>query len=109
MDYLELLVLAISILAGIWCLVDPVGILGWAKQAHPAIDVHDPAAQSVAKFIGVSFIIFPFVIFIAMILSRYRPYRDISRIARLRNSLPAFHTVVSDYENHTFAFSFRST
>jgi hypothetical protein len=30
-------------IVGFWALLYPQGILGWAKTAHPSIDVDDPA------------------------------------------------------------------
>lgn len=73
MDYAVLIMFAGFTFLGVWALVNPAGIIGWVKQAHPGIDEHDPSAHSIVRFIGAWLIIVPAVIFLVMLLSRYRP------------------------------------
>jgi hypothetical protein len=68
-DCAPLVVLAMFALVGVWAVVDPGGIIGWAKSAHPILDQNDPSTQSVAKFIGVWFIVLSGVIFIAFVFA----------------------------------------
>ena len=46
---------------GIWALLYPQGVLGWAKRAHPGIDVEDASMWWVPRLIGVFFIVFTLV------------------------------------------------
>ena len=39
-------------IVGAWALLYPQGILGWAKTAHPSIDVDDPSLWWVPRLIG---------------------------------------------------------
>jgi heme/copper-type cytochrome/quinol oxidase subunit 3 len=40
------------VLVGTWALIQPSGLLGWAKQAHPDFDVDDPFSRGIARAIG---------------------------------------------------------
>jgi hypothetical protein len=45
-------------IVGSWALLYPQGILGWAKTAHPSIDVDDPSLWWVPRLIGAFFVVF---------------------------------------------------
>jgi hypothetical protein len=47
---------------GAWALLYPQGVLGWAKTAHPSIDVDDPSLWWVPHLIGGFFVAFALVI-----------------------------------------------
>ena len=42
--------------AGTWSMLYPQGILGWAKMAHPSIDVDDRSIWWVPRLIGACFV-----------------------------------------------------
>ena len=55
-------------IVGTWALLYPQGVLGWAKTAHPNIDVDDPFLWWVPRLIGgfflacaVLFVLFAFL------------------------------------------------
>jgi hypothetical protein len=52
------LLLANLVVLGIWGVIYPEGPLGWAKAAHPSIDVHDTSTWWVSRLIGGCFILF---------------------------------------------------
>jgi hypothetical protein len=41
---------------GIWAMLYPQGVLGWAKTAHPSIDVDDRSIWWVPRLIGGFFV-----------------------------------------------------
>ena len=43
-------------IVGAWALLYPQGVLGWAKTAHPSIDVDDPSLRWVPRLIGGFFV-----------------------------------------------------
>ena len=45
-------------IVGAWALLYPQGVLGWAKTAHPSIDVDDPSLWWVPRLIGGFFVAF---------------------------------------------------
>jgi hypothetical protein len=47
---------------GVWALLYPQGILGWAKTAHPTIDVDDSSLWWVPRLIGGFFVALALVI-----------------------------------------------
>jgi hypothetical protein len=49
-------------IVGAWALLYPQGVLGWAKTAHPAIDVDDPSLWWVPRLIGGFFVALALVI-----------------------------------------------
>jgi len=49
-------VLVCLAVVGFWSLMFPQGILGWAKTAHPTIDVDDRSIWWVPRLIGSCFI-----------------------------------------------------
>ena len=50
---------------GIWALLYPEGVLGWAKTAHPALDVNDSSIWWIARLIGAFFLFF--VVLLALV------------------------------------------
>ena len=51
-------------IVGAWALLYPQGLLGWAKKAHPSIDVDDSSLWWVPRLIGVFLIgVLIFVLF----------------------------------------------
>ena len=50
------LVLACLAIVGTWSMLYPQGILGWAKTAHPSIDVDDRSIGWVPRLIGGCFV-----------------------------------------------------
>ena len=56
------LMLICSGTVGIWALVYPEGVLGWAKTAHPAIDVNDCSMWWLPRLIGEFFLVFVVVL-----------------------------------------------
>jgi hypothetical protein len=42
---------------GVWALLYPQGVLGWAKSAHPIIDVDDRSIWWVPRLLGAFFVI----------------------------------------------------
>jgi hypothetical protein len=50
---------------GVWALLYPEGVLGWAKAAHPTLDVDDGSIWWVPRLIGAFFLVFVVVLAIA--------------------------------------------
>lgn len=50
---------------GVWALLYPKGVLGWAKTAHPALDVNDSSIWWVPRLIGALFLFFVLVLALA--------------------------------------------
>jgi hypothetical protein len=48
----ESLVLLSFAVVGIWAILFPQGVLGWAKSAHPSIDVNDRSMWWLPRLIG---------------------------------------------------------
>jgi hypothetical protein len=44
-------------IVGAWSLLYPQGVLGWAKTAHPIIDVGDPSLWRFPRLIGGIFVV----------------------------------------------------
>jgi hypothetical protein len=59
------LVLVCSGAVGVWALLYPEGVLGWAKTAHPTLDVNDSSIWWVPRLIGASFLFFVVVLALA--------------------------------------------
>lgn len=49
-------------IVGVWALIYPQGILGWAKTAHPSINVDDDSLWWVPRLIGTFFVAFALVL-----------------------------------------------
>ncbi len=43
---------------GLWSVLYPPGVLGWAKWAHPELNPFDERAWPICRFIGICFIVF---------------------------------------------------
>ena len=54
------------VVLGTWSLLYPQGVLGWAKTAHPSIDVGDRSMWWVPRLIGCCFVILALVIAFAL-------------------------------------------
>jgi hypothetical protein len=63
------LVLVSFVAVGVWALVYPEGVLGWAKTAHPALDVNDSSIWWVPRLIGAFFLLFVVVLALAFRVS----------------------------------------
>jgi hypothetical protein len=50
---------------GLWAVLFPPGVLGWAKGAHRDFDPTDPSLWWLARLIGTAFIVFALVMTIA--------------------------------------------
>lgn len=50
---------------GIWGILYPEGVLGWAKTAHPNIDVNDSSTWWVPRLIGAFFLVFALMLALA--------------------------------------------
>lgn len=50
---------------GVWALLYPEGVLGWAKTAHPALDVNDSSIWWIPRIIGAFFLLFVAVLALA--------------------------------------------
>ncbi len=50
---------------GVWVLFYPEGILGWAKTAHPSLDVNDSSMWWIPRLIGAFFLFFVLVLALA--------------------------------------------
>jgi hypothetical protein len=59
------LVLLCSGAVGLWALLYPEGVLGWAKTAHPSIDVNDSSIWWIPRLIGAFFLFFVLVLALA--------------------------------------------
>ena len=57
------LVLFCSGAVGLWTLLYPEGVLGWAKTAHPSLDVNDSSIWWIPRLIGA------FVLFFVLVLA----------------------------------------
>jgi hypothetical protein len=51
-------------IVGAWGMLYPQGILGWAKMAHPSIDVDDISLWWVPRLIGAFFVLGALIIFV---------------------------------------------
>jgi hypothetical protein len=52
------LVLVCFAAVGLWGILYPEGVLGWAKTAHPSIDVNDSSTWWIPRLIGAFFLFF---------------------------------------------------
>ena len=52
------LVLVCSGVVGVWALLYPDGVLGWAKTGYPALDVNDSSIWWIPRLIGAFFLFF---------------------------------------------------
>lgn len=59
--------LVCSAVVGIWAVLYPEGILGWAKTAHPNIDVEDRSIWWVPRLIGACFVAVVLLIALALL------------------------------------------
>jgi hypothetical protein len=59
------LVLLCSGAVGLWTLLYPEGVLGWAKTAHPSLDVNDTSIWWIPRLIGAFFLFFVLVLALA--------------------------------------------
>src|SRR5262249_58773395 len=59
------LVLVCFAAVGAWGVIYPEGVLGWAKTAHPGIDVNDSSIWWVPRLIGALFLLFVLVVSLA--------------------------------------------
>jgi hypothetical protein len=50
---------------GVWALLYPEGVLGWAKTAHPALDVNDSSIWWFPRLIGAFFLFFALLLALA--------------------------------------------
>jgi hypothetical protein len=50
---------------GLWAVLFPPGVLGWAKRGRRELDPTDPSLWWVPRLIGTAFIVFAFVMIIA--------------------------------------------
>jgi hypothetical protein len=55
-------------IVGAWALLYPQGVLGWAKTAHPSINVDDPSLWWVPRLIGGFFVAFTLLIALVALL-----------------------------------------
>lgn len=60
-----LLVLVCFAVVGVWGVVYPEGVLGWAKTAHPSVDVNDSSIWWLPRLIGGFFLFFVLVLALA--------------------------------------------
>jgi Ca2+/Na+ antiporter len=58
-------VLVCFAIVGLWGIVYPEGVLGWAKTAHPIIDVNDSSIWWIPRLIGAFFLFFVVVLALA--------------------------------------------
>ena len=56
------LVLVCFAVVGLWAMLYPEGILGWAKTAHPSLDVNDSSTWWLPRLIGAFFLLFAVVL-----------------------------------------------
>jgi len=52
---------------GIWAILYPQGLLGWAKTAHPVIDINDRSIWWVPRLIGSIFVVVTLLIAFAFV------------------------------------------
>ena len=57
-QWVFVLVLICFGVVGVWRLIYPEGVLGWAKTAHPSLDVNDSSIWWIPRLIGVFFLFF---------------------------------------------------
>jgi hypothetical protein len=69
MDWPLIAMLAMFTLLGIWCVVEPTGMIGWVRTAHPELRDDDPQLIFYVRFIGGCFIGLMAVIFLGILLS----------------------------------------
>ena len=53
------------VVTGLWAMLYPQGVLGWAKTAHPAIDVDDRSIWWVPRLVGGFFLAFALLVGLA--------------------------------------------
>jgi hypothetical protein len=53
------------IVVGAWSILYPQGVIGWAKTAHPSLDVDDSSLWWVPRLIGCFFLVFAILIGVA--------------------------------------------
>jgi hypothetical protein len=63
-------ILSLFVLIGVWAIVHPAGVIGWAKHAHPELREDDPAVVFYARFIGGCFVVMAVLVFFALLFSR---------------------------------------
>jgi threonine/homoserine/homoserine lactone efflux protein len=51
---------------GAWAIFYPQGVLGWAKDAHPTIEVEDPSLWWVPRLIGFIFLVLALFVMLAL-------------------------------------------
>ncbi len=56
-------------LIGVWSVLRPAGMIGWARRAHPELREDDPVIQFYVKLIGTAFIIVSIVVTAAILRS----------------------------------------
>jgi len=71
-NYATVFILGAFAFLGVWMIVDPAGIISWAKRAHPTLREDDPSVRFFARFIGVCWISLCILLFLAWLFSRYR-------------------------------------
>jgi threonine/homoserine/homoserine lactone efflux protein len=59
MGFISLLVV------GVWSILYPQGVMGWAKTAHPSLNVDDSSLWWVPRLIGCFFLMFAVIIAVA--------------------------------------------
>jgi hypothetical protein len=64
------LILASFVAVGLWSLLFPAGMLGWAKAAHPEIDPSDESWWWLPRLIGAGFLAFVAIVVVMTILHR---------------------------------------
>jgi hypothetical protein len=55
---------------GLWALLYPEGVLGWARTAHSELDVNDSSIWWIPRLIGALFLFFVLVLAVAFRTSR---------------------------------------
>ena len=50
------------IVVGTWSILYPQGVMGWAKTAHPGLDVDDSRLWWVPRLIGCFFLVFALLV-----------------------------------------------
>src|SRR5262249_48365166 len=51
------LILICFAVVGTWAMLYPQGVLGWAKTAHPSIDLEDSSIWWIPRLIGACFVV----------------------------------------------------
>ena len=62
-----LLGLLSCVVVGTWSILYPQGLLGWAKTAHPRLDVDDRSIWWLPRLIGSFFVVFALLIGFVMV------------------------------------------